>query len=404
MPGDEVAVSARADAGGASAPLDRVCLLIGQLGLGGTEKQVALLAEGLRARGVDTSVLVMFEGGPHEDTLRTADVPVVHLGFQRRSAGWRMPSDNAAAFLRLVGRLRRTRPDVLHAFLFHSHVTAAAAARPAGVPVLVAGRRSLGDFKRGRPLVSALDAVATRMTDHLIANARAVADDALRDRGVTAEKLTIVRNGLPGSAFEPMPPAPLATRLPVVLCVANLISYKGHRYLLEATARLRTRGVHCTLALAGDGPERAALQRQATRLGIDARFLGTRTDIGRLLARCDVVALASLQEGMSNAVMEAMAAGRPVVATEVGGTGELLRGRGVLVPPADPQALADGIERVLGNPAFAAELGLKARAWSEAHLSDDVMVDEHVRIYRELLGRGRRDGVQPRQRTTGSGE
>src|SRR4051812_3062808 len=105
MPGGEVAVSARADADAdpASARLDRVCLLIGQLGLGGTEKQVALLAEGLRARGVDASVLVMFEGGPHEDTLRTAGVPVVHLGFQRRSAGRRMPSDNATAFLRLVG-------------------------------------------------------------------------------------------------------------------------------------------------------------------------------------------------------------------------------------------------------------------------------------------------------------
>ncbi|GAA0351117.1 glycosyltransferase [Actinoallomurus spadix] len=395
MPDGEAAVSPRTEAGGASIPPHRVSLLIGQLGLGGTEKQVALLAEGLRARGVGTDVLVMFEGGPHEGPLRAARVPVVHLGFRRGLADRRMPPANAAAFLRLVGHLRRTRPDVLHAFLFHSQVTAAPAARLAGVPVLVAGRRSLGDYKRGRPLVSALDAVATRMTDHLIANARAVAEDALRDRYVEEDRLTVVPNGLPASAFEPMPPAVLTTRLPVVLCVANLISYKGHRHLLEAMARLGRRGLPCTLALAGDGPERAALRARATRLGVDVRFLGARTDVGRLLARADVVALPSLQEGMSNAVMEAMAAGRPIVATEVGGTGELLRGRGVLVPPADPAALAEGIERLVTDPASAAELGRRARAWSAAHLSADVMVERHVRIYRDLLERRRPDAVRP---------
>jgi glycosyltransferase involved in cell wall biosynthesis len=393
MPDGEIAVSARADTRGAAvARLGRVCLLIGQLGLGGTEKQLVLLADGLRARGVETSVFVMFEGGSREDALRAAGIPVTHLGFQRRTAGWRMPSVNVAAFLRLVGHLRRTRPSVLHAFLFHGYVTAAPAARLAGVPVLVAGRRSLGDFKRGRPLLLALDAMATRMTDHLVANAQAVAEDTLLGGRIAPKKITVVRNGLPDSAFEPTPPAFLTTQLPVVLCVANLISYKGHRYLLEAIARLRARGSSCTLALAGEGPERPALERQATRLGIDVRFLGSRTDIGPLLARADAVALASLQEGMSNAVMEAMAAGRPVVATDVGGTRELLHDRGVLVPPGDADALADGIDQVITNPARAAELGRKARTWARANLRNEIMVDEHIRIYHEVLEckRGRR--------------
>jgi glycosyltransferase involved in cell wall biosynthesis len=393
------------DDGAASAPaglqarpaarISRACLLIGQLGLGGTEKQVVLLADGLCARGVDTTVLVMFEGGPHEDDLRAAGIPVVHLGFQRRSDGWRMPAANIAAFFRLVGYLRRTRPDVLHAFLFHSYVTAAPAARMAGVPVLVAGRRSLGDFKRGRRLVRAMEAVATRMTDHLVANTRAVAEDALRDEGVPPGKISIAANGLPDSAFDPMPPASLATRLPVILCIANLIAYKGHCHLLDAMARLRMRGRPCTLALAGEGPERPALERQAKRLGIDARFLGARTDIGRLLARADVVVLASLQEGQSNAVMEAMAAGRPVVATDVGGTRDLLGGRGLLVPPADPDALADGIEQVISDPLLATRLGSRAQAWCRAHLSADAMADRHVRIYSRLLEgeHGRRAGA-----------
>ncbi|MGH3388122.1 MAG: glycosyltransferase [Actinomadura sp.] len=368
-------------------PLTRVCLLIGQLGLGGTEKQLVLIADGLRARGVDTTVLGLVEGGPREDALRAAGVPVVHLGFQRRSAGWRMPPANAAAFARLVGHLRRARPDVLHAFLFHSYVLAAPAARLAGVPVLVAGRRSLADFKRGRPLLLAIERAATHLTDHLVANAEAVAEDTRREGGVRPEKITVVRNGLPSSAFDPVPPAQLPTSLPLVLCVANLISYKGHRYLFEAVTSLRNRGLPCTLALAGDGPERSALERQAARLGIDVRFLGIRSDIERLLARADVAVLPSLEEGMSNAVMEAMAAGRPVVATAVGDTGELLRDRGVLVPPADPEALADGLARVLTDPALARRLAREARLWSRDNLPVDAMVDRHVRIYTELLER-----------------
>jgi glycosyltransferase involved in cell wall biosynthesis len=386
------------NSGGSAAPdsrtestarLTRVCLLIGQLGLGGTEKQLVLLADGLHAQGIDTTVLVMFHGGPREDALRAAGIPVVHLGFQRRSAGWRMPPGNVAAFVRLVGHLRRLRPDVLHAFLFHSYVTAAPAARLAGVPVLVAGRRGLGDFKRGRPLLLAMESTATRMTDHLVANAEAVAVDTRCERGVRPGKITVVRNGLPDSAFDNAPPATIATELPVVLCVANLKIYKGHRYLLEAVARLRARGLPCTLVLAGDGPERPALERQAGRLDIDVRLLGVRTDVGQLLARADIAVLPSLEEGMSNAVMEAMAAGRPVVATDVGDTGELLRDRGIVVPPAAPGALANALERVLTDPPLAARLGRQARAWSLEHLPVDTMVNRHIRIYQELLERKR---------------
>lgn len=370
----------------AGAGLNRVCLLIGQLGLGGTEKQVVLLARGLCARGIDTRVLLMFEGGPRERALREAGVPVVRLGFTTRPR-LGMPAANIMAFARLVRELRSLRPDVLHAFLFHSYVTAAPAARLAGVRVLVAGRRSLGDFKRGRRVLLAVERLATRATDLLVANADAVAEDTRRHEGVPAAKITTVYNGLPDHAFEPARPAAIETTAPVVLCVANLKPDKGHRFLIDAVARLRAEGLDCTLVLVGEGPERGALERQAAALALDVRFLGTRTDIESLLARAYAVALPSLHEGMSNAVMEAMAAGRPVVATDVGGTGELLRGRGVLVRPADPAALAGGLARLLRDPTLAERLGAGARAWSLAHLHVGPMVDRHVSIYRKLLER-----------------
>ncbi|MFJ3823092.1 glycosyltransferase [Streptomyces nodosus] len=367
----------------------RVCLLIGQLGLGGAEKQLVLLARGLSARGVRTHLLVMFEKGPREEELRDSGVSVVELGFHRGSLGWRSLIINVRAFLRFVAFLRREKPQVLQAFLLHAYLMAAPAARLARVPVLVAGRRSLGFFKKDDRVALALERIATRWTDFLVANARAIADEVRREEKVPAAKISVIPNGMRQSEFEPAAPAEVDTTLPVVLCVANLAAHKGHRYLLEACGTLRRTGDPCTLVLIGDGPERPALRQRADHLGVDARFLGSRTDVAGFLARADVVVLPSLYEGSSNAVMEAMAAGRTVVATAVGGTPELLEGRGVLVPPADPDALAEGLRRVLEDREAARALGRGAREWALANLTADVMVDRYLALYRRLLA-GRR--------------
>ncbi|MFI9650067.1 glycosyltransferase [Streptomyces sp. NPDC052040] len=359
--------------------------MIGQLGLGGAEKQLVLLARGLSARGIRTHLLVMFETGAREEELRHSGVTLVELGFRRRSPGRFSRLASVRAFLRFVLFLRRERPQVLQAFLFHAYVMAAPAARLARVPVLLAGRRSLGFFKAGNRPALAVERVATRWTDFLVANASAIADEVQREEGVPAAKISVIPNGMRPEEFEIAEPAEVATSLPVVLCVANLAVHKGHRYLLQACAALRDGGHPCTLVLIGDGPERLALQRTAERLGLDVRFLGARTDVTRHLARADAVVLPSLSEGSSNAVAEAMAAGRPVVATAVGGTPELLEGRGILVPPADPAALAEGLGRLLGDPDTAAALGRAAREWALANLTADVMVDRYIALYRELL-------------------
>jgi glycosyltransferase involved in cell wall biosynthesis len=211
-----------------------------------------------------------------------------------------------------------------------------------------------------------------------------VAEDARRVEGVPAEKITVVYNALPADAFVPAQPAPISATTPVVLCVANLRPCKGHADLLTAVALLRERGTDVTVVLAGDGPLRPQLTRQALALRLDVQFLGSRIDVDGLLARADVVVSPSRSEGLSNAVMEAMAAGRPVVATRVGGTVELLTGRGVLVPPADPAALADGLYAVLHEPGYAGPLVAAARDWIARTAQVDVMVDRHVEIYGKL--------------------
>lgn len=363
----------------------QVVLLVGQLQVGGTEKQIFLLATGLIRSGVAVDVVTLHSDGPYRDALEREGITVHNARFTGLSTGPMAFPRNLLAAARLIRLIRRLRPDVLHAFLYHAYVVGAPIAWLARVPVVVAGRRSLSVFKRVRYGSYTLERVATRLTRHVVANAVAVAEDARRVEKLPPEKLSVIYNGLPESAFLPATPAQIITDLPIVCSVANLKTHKGHRFLIEAVALLAARGMPCTLVLAGEGPERDVLLRQAESSGVDLRLLGLRRDVEALMRRASVMVLASLHEGMSNAVMEAMAAGKPIVATAVGGTCELLSGRGLLVPPADPRALADALERVLRDPRLGASLGSAARAWALDNLNLDSMIDQHLVLYRRLL-------------------
>ncbi|MFG1686369.1 glycosyltransferase [Nonomuraea sp. NPDC049269] len=358
----------------------KVALLIGQLVQGGTEKQVALLAQGLRERGDEVHVLVMYEGGPWETVLRRARIPVVHFGFRRGPMSFPL---NVRSFASLVRWLRRVRPDVLNGYLIRGNVAGAWAGWLARVPVVVAGERALATLTGAARGMMVLARLSDRVTSLIIANARSVGEDVALRRRVPPEKIAVVYNGLSLPPCEEA--AQLDTTAPVLLTIANLYPYKGHRYLLESMALLRERGVKCMLALVGEGPERAALESQARRLDIDVQFLGRRTDVSALLARAEVVVHPGLADGLCNAIMEAMAAGKPIVAADAGGNRELLDGRGLLVPPRDPHQMADAVELLLTDRPRAERLGAAARRWSMANLSVDTMVNAHASIYARLL-------------------
>ncbi|MFI6599003.1 glycosyltransferase [Nonomuraea sp. NPDC050536] len=359
-----------------------VFLLIGQLGLGGAEYQVTLLAKGLLAQGVKVSVGVLFERGPHARTLSELGIPVTHLGFQRGAK----PVRNAAAFAGLVRHLRRERPAIMHAHLPPAHLLGVPAARLAGVPVVVATLHTLDRYLRGRRWLAPVDRRAHKLCHHLFAVSAAVERFAVGRMGVPAHLVQVVHNGVPGEAFAAVFPADVQADGPVLVSVGNLNAHKGHCHLLDAAALLRNAGRPCTVVLVGDGPERERLREQAAALRVDVRFAGHQPDVRAWLARADVVVMPSLSESLGIAAVEAMAAMRPVVASEVGGLPELLRYRGVLVPPANATALADGIAWVLAHPAQARQLALEARIWSGTHLRADAMVDTYLAAYRRLAG------------------
>ncbi len=173
-----------------------------------------------------------------------------------------------------------------------------------------------------------------------------------------------------------------------MLTPARLDAQKGHPTLLEAIAELPD----ALFLFAGDGPERAALEARAAELGVAERvlFLGRREDVPQLLAACDVFALPSLYEGSSLAVLEAMAAGIPIVSSAIGGTEELIEdGRsGLLVPPGDAPALAAALRRALADPELRSELAARARERVDAGLTREQNAARAAGVYRQLLGEG----------------
>jgi glycosyltransferase involved in cell wall biosynthesis len=292
----------------------------------------------------------------------------------------------------LARLLKRHRPDV-----FHAHMSSPvackwglAAAVLARVPAVL-GTVQVGAYEPpNRSAYWQLRALARRV-DRYLAVSREIAGELVERLDWPAEKVEVVYNAVDVERVEATAPPGLREQLggsearPLVLTPARLDAQKGHETLLEAVAEVPD----AIFVLAGEGPERAALEARAAELEVAERvsFLGRREDIPQLLAACDVFALPSLYEGSSLAVLEAMAAGTPVVSSAIGGTEELVEdGRtGLLVAPGDAQALAGALRRLLDEPELRSELAAKARERVEHGLRREQNAERVAGVYRELL-------------------
>lgn len=305
-------------------------------------------------------------------------------------AGW----PRVARVHRLIREFRELRPAVVHA---HLHWPLACrvgvvAARVARVPVVVATSQLLMDL---RPdfRTDAQHRVLEACIDRYFAVSMALAQRLQERFGVPAHKIQVIPNAIdltpfPDTVAEPRRGGDESGTV-VVLTVARLDPQKDLGSLLAAAAQVPD----ATFLIAGEGEERGRLETTARELGLAGRvrFLGFRGDIPALLAACDLFVLPSRFEGLPLAVLEAMAAGRPVVATRIGGMDEaVVDGHtGVLVPPGDPAALASAIRALADDPARARRLGEAGRRRVRREFSADSMAGRVMAAYRELLaGRG----------------
>src|SRR4051794_1901809 len=367
----------------------RVLHAIDSLRTGGAQILLAGLLEELADGAVESHVLVT--------SARGADAELVEA-IRARSASLSMIDSRRLADPRLLrqafGQIRTLRPDVIHSHLIDANVVTRLAAFPNRIPHLTTIHippYPLADSGRARTMA---DGVTARLSTKLVAVSRHAGDAYARSFHLKPERIDVVAN-----AALPRPPGPGFERAqtraalgadedtPLIACLSRLEPHKGIADLVAAAAELRDRGRTVRVVVAGSGSEEENLRRRVADAGLGGGFelLGRREDVGELLAAADVFCLPSHHEGSPISVIEAMLAGLPCVATEVGGLPEMLAGGcGLLVQPGDSSALADALERGVSDRSLAAELGSSGKLAAEHTFTPAAMASRYRDIYGQL--------------------
>lgn len=369
----------------------RVVQFINSFHLGGTEGQALLLTRGLRD-SFDLQLAALNLDGAHLNAAR--EIGILPEAFPLADSF--VSPQTPRQVWRLARWLKSRRVDLIHAHDLYTSILAVPAARLAQCRVVLSRLDLLHWQSAAQKL--ALRAVS-RAADHLIANAEAIARQIARQERLLSDRVTVIRNGIDLSRFDDRARRPPESSLPPVesgdLIVAHVANMnhpvKAQELLIEIFSWLRARHPRARLWLVGDGPRRERLQRMARSLGLrrEVVFLGRRGDVPAILRRAHIGVLASRAEGLSNAIIEAMAAGLPMVVTDAGGNAELVANeeRGFVVPVDARLIFAARLEALLDSPGLRLEMGQNARRFVERDLGLDRLVESHARLYRRLIER-----------------
>lgn len=337
---------------------------------------------------------------PARDSTTLRDLQ--HSGIEHVSMGMGNFLDGRA-LVRLSSYMRRVRPDIVHTHAFRADLWAGLAAQAAGVPLFVSSIRNheWDCFRTEYPLpiarcAMAASKLATSLADVLIAVSEGVREHLISVQKVSADKIRVIPNGVDLERFTRPRAHPSTIRrelnLPpdadIVGTLAVFKPRKGLSYLLDAARTVLVRHEHVHFLLAGDGPERATLERQIQQFGLGGHvhLLGHRQDALALLDSFDVYVLPSLFEGFPRSVLEAMALGKPVVATDIGGSREAVTHEvsGLVVPPKDSAQLAGAICRLIESPTLRKYMGEAGRQAVESRLNARANAAAHEALYRKL--------------------
>ena len=350
-------------------------------GIGGAEVVAIELSRGALERGWRSVVLNPFAASTREQLAERVD----RGGYEARPT--RSPSSPIAIAANarwLAGRLAAVAPTVTQTSLGHAVVAMAAIPRSRGGLRVLSHQHGMHLRSQGRRALATLDRLAGRRQDHVVACSHAVADFLVADYGYRRDSVTTIRNGWSGAPL----PRERSERRPTVICTGRLRGQKGHDVLIEAFAQAREEIPRARLILLGDGPERASIERLIDDLHLEGsvELAGTQADVWPWLARADVFALASRYEPLGIAVLEAMAAGLPIVATGVDGIRELVEPgvSGELVAAGDVAAMAEKLSALLSDPGRAVDYGEAGRRFAETQRME-TCVSAYFDLYEELL-------------------
>jgi glycosyltransferase involved in cell wall biosynthesis len=370
---------------------------------GGTETQFMTLARALEPDRFDLRFACLRRWGPFVDELAERRIPLQE---------YRVTTFRGVNAIRQQARfardVRRHGIDIVHTYSFYGNVFAIPPAR-FSAPVVVASVRDRGLYLT--PMQKRVQRHVCRLADRVLVNAEAVKTWLVND-GFSPARITVIPNGVDLSRFSTRANPGAVRRslgLPedarLVAVVSRLHRLKGIEDFLDAAALIAATHPDARFLVVGEPSpvDNVAyldeLSERAQRLGIGDRvlFTGLRDDVPALLSAVDVSVMPSLNEALSNVLLESMAAGAPVVATDVGGTTEALQPErnGILIPPSNPAAMAAAIDRLLSDPQLARGLGARARQAIADKFSLDRMVAATAAIYEELLARKQRRPLVP---------
>ncbi len=365
--------------GGSSTPIP-LLFLVTNFDRGGAEKVVTRLAVGLPREKYAVRVAAL-QGRSNAVAvdIAGAGVPVCDLGMR-----WKWDARVAVRLCRLV---RRDGIRIIFAFMFHPTILARLIGSACRVPLRISSERIMAWEGLGRRWINRW---TVPLATHVVAVSEHVAAYARQEFHVPADRMTAIPNGVDLAHFQPRR-QPIESDGFVIGCTARLHGKNNHAALLTAFARIAGTWPAARVLLVGHGPEEGRLKAMAERLGVAdrVRFAGEQGDVAPFLREMDVYAQSSIAEGMSNSILEAMAAALPVVATGVGGTPEVVvHGEtGLLVPPGDPGALAEALGALLANPEMAVAFGRAGRARAEARFGERLMLERIEALLDRLVQR-----------------
>lgn len=363
----------------------------------GAQTHIAGMIRGHDKNRFRPYLICLQEKGPLGEKLEAEGYPVAAYGLKRvyaLQAAW--------SYTQFIPFLRRERIDIVHAYLFSAQIYGIPPSRLAGVPLVIAGRRDAGKYWTALRYLLARK-FANSFSHIQIANAQAVKEFVVREEGVPQDKVRIVANGIDASRFSPQEGTVDRVDRPVLTVgyVGSLTRVKQVEVLLRAAKRVLPECPRLRILIVGGGPVSTQrlvegqtdlwLKSRAHELGLSDHvvFTGARTHIQEELKGMDIFVMPSILEGMSNAILEAMATGLPVIAADSGGNRELVDegGTGYLFPVGDDQRLGELLLDLLGSEEKRRAMGRAARQRVMEQFTVQRMVAEMERAYLEELGK-----------------